>query len=91
MQQYTPKEQAEMLKLFYENQFSVVVTQRAFVNKQNSHYWGTVKSSNYPRACSIRSKLSGVEFARRKSSDRTFLKTITAKRFPSMVAVTELC
>jgi len=30
MQRYTPKERAEMFKLFYENQSSVVATQRAF-------------------------------------------------------------
>jgi len=36
---------------------------------------------------STKKSLSGVEFARRKSSDRIFSKTMTAKRFPSMVAV----
>jgi len=30
MQRYTPKERAEMLKLFYENQSSIVTMQRAF-------------------------------------------------------------
>jgi len=74
MQRYTPKEQ-EMLKLFYENQSSVAT--------QNSRYWGT-ENPLIIHEHSIRPKVT-VEFFRRKSSDRTFLKTMTAKRFPSMV------
>jgi len=54
MQRYTPK---EMLKLFYENQRrSALLAQRQYKQQAKQSLLEKRKSSNYPRACSIRPK-----------------------------------
>jgi len=59
------------------------------VNKQNNRYWGTENSLIIHKHVQFDQKV--IIWYGRKSSDRTFLKTMTAKFSSPTVTVTELC